>query len=383
MTPVAERRFDLDWLRIIAFGLLIFYHIGMFFVTWDWHVKSRHAGPLIEPLMLLSNPWRLSLLFLIAGVATRFMADKAGPSMRALIGQRSRRLLLPLVFGMLVIVPPQTYCEIVEKLGYAGSWLDFYIAYLSFYDGWRPGGQPLLVPTWNHLWFVPYLWAYTMLVLLARTALPGGIWPAMEAGLAGWLRGWRLLLLPWLLLAGLRIWLRPIFGQSHALVDDWYLHAAYGGVFLFGFLIARQPTIWAGIRALRWPALGLGLAGYGGLLLWRFGWQPAALVPLRDAAWALQQWGLILALLGFAQIWLNHDGPARRYLTEAVFPFYILHQTVIVLVGHGLRDAGLSAPAEMAVILGATALACWLGFALVRRLPWLRPFFGLRAASPR
>ena len=71
---MTERRYDLDWLRIGAFALLIFYHVGMFYVTWDWHVKSSHASPLIEPLMQLSSPWRLVLLFLISGVATRFMA---------------------------------------------------------------------------------------------------------------------------------------------------------------------------------------------------------------------------------------------------------------------------------------------------------------------
>ncbi|MBW8882071.1 MAG: acyltransferase, partial [Asticcacaulis sp.] len=67
----AHRRYDLDWLRLIAFGLLIFYHIGMFYVTWGWHVKSDHAGRAIEPLMRLVNPWRLDLLFFISGVATR------------------------------------------------------------------------------------------------------------------------------------------------------------------------------------------------------------------------------------------------------------------------------------------------------------------------
>ncbi len=67
--PAFPRRYDLDWLRIIAFGLLILYHSGMFYVTWGWHVKSVHAGPEAEWAMLLLNPWRLSLLFFISGVA--------------------------------------------------------------------------------------------------------------------------------------------------------------------------------------------------------------------------------------------------------------------------------------------------------------------------
>lgn len=67
-----QRRHDLDWLRVIAFGLLVLYHVGMYYVTWDWHVKSPTTHLMLEPLMLLSSPWRISLL-LISGVATAFM----------------------------------------------------------------------------------------------------------------------------------------------------------------------------------------------------------------------------------------------------------------------------------------------------------------------
>ena len=72
-----RRRYDLDWLRFIAFALLIFYHIGMFYVTWPYHVKSQYASTFAEPLMLIVNPWRLALLFFISGVAIRFATDRA------------------------------------------------------------------------------------------------------------------------------------------------------------------------------------------------------------------------------------------------------------------------------------------------------------------
>ena len=75
-TIPTTRRLDLDWIRIIAFALLIFYHIGMYYVTWDWHVKSPHQSDLIEPLMQLTSPWRLALLFLVSGAATSFIMAK-------------------------------------------------------------------------------------------------------------------------------------------------------------------------------------------------------------------------------------------------------------------------------------------------------------------
>jgi hypothetical protein len=75
---LGARRYDLDWVRIGAFMLLIFYHVGMYYVTWDWHVKSPHASNTIEPLMFLTNPWRLTLLFLVSGVATAYLFERQG-----------------------------------------------------------------------------------------------------------------------------------------------------------------------------------------------------------------------------------------------------------------------------------------------------------------
>ena len=125
----AERRIDLDWVRIAAFGLLIFYHVGMLYVSWGFHIKSAHRITALEPLMLVLNPWRLALLFLVSGVATRFMLRKyaLGPLLRS----RSARLLIPLVFGMLVIVPPQSYEQIVESSRLSGRFRRFLSAALS------------------------------------------------------------------------------------------------------------------------------------------------------------------------------------------------------------------------------------------------------------
>lgn len=367
------RRYDLDWLRIIAFGLLIFYHIGMFFVAWPWHVKSSHAGPGLQPLMLLTSPWRLALLFLIAGCATRFMADKMARGRMARL--RSLRLLLPLVFGMLVIVPPQTYAEIVEKLGYSDGVLAFYGKYIGFHDGWRVDGRPLIVPTWNHLWFVAYLWVYTMIVIALRPllhALPlRGVAAALRQPMA-------LLLVPPLLIGALRLLLRPVFGETHALVDDWYLHALYLSLFLFGYGIAKHEGIWLSLERLRWLALALAVTVYA-VMVWAVLTDSGGRV--RPFIWALDQWAWIVMLLGFARRHLNVDTPLRRYLTDAIFPFYILHQTIIVVLGHRISGLGLSAGSEAALLVGATVAGCWAGYEVVRWFGWLRPLFGLRPAA--
>lgn len=164
------RRHDLDWVRVLAFGLLVLYHVGMYYVTWDWHINSPAAGPALEPFMMLSSPWRLSLLFLVSGVATAFLLARARRDAAAangrvrFLGPRSWRLLVPLAFGMLVVVPPQSYYEVVEKLpgGYHDGYLAFWGRYLAGDGSFCRGDDCLVLPTWNHLWFVAYLWAYTV-----------------------------------------------------------------------------------------------------------------------------------------------------------------------------------------------------------------------------
>ena len=165
---LGPRRYDLDWVRIGAFMLLIFYHVGMYYVTWDFHVKSPHASSTIEPLMMLTSPWRLSLLFLVSGVATAYLLARAkGNFMRS----RSVRLLIPLLFGMAVIVPPQSYLEVVEKVSYKGSFAQFYRLYITGFHGFCRE-DCLIMPTWNHLWFVAYLWVYTLVLFAIVSAAP-------------------------------------------------------------------------------------------------------------------------------------------------------------------------------------------------------------------
>jgi surface polysaccharide O-acyltransferase-like enzyme/small basic protein len=372
-----ERRVDLDWLRIAAFSLLIFYHVGMFYVTWDFHVKSSRASEAIEPLMRLSNPWRLLLLFVISGVATRFMLDKMKPG--SFLAARMARLLIPLVFGMLVIVPPQTWFEIVEKLGYSASIPDFYVKYVTMSGDWRPGGEYLITPTWNHLWFVAYLLVYTVLVVPLGPLLKR-VPARLVAPLA---RGPAVVILPTLVLVILMVALRPLFGGTHALVDDWYLHSVYFSGFLFGYAVAKHERFFQSCEGMRWVTLGLAISAWVALEIFRATPIPAMSEPLRlligGALRDIQAWATIIAAFGFARRYLtNRDGPVRRYLTDAIFPFYIIHQTVIVIAGHHLDPLQLPVWIEAGLIIAITLASCWLGYEIVRRVPALRPLFGLK-----
>jgi glucan biosynthesis protein C len=377
-----QRRLDLDWIRIAAFGLLVLYHCGMYYVSWDWHVKSPHASETLEPLMMLSSPWRLSLLFLVSGVATAFLFAKRPAGF---LGGRSWRLLVPLVFGMLVIVTPQGYYEVVEKLpgGYHDGYLAFWGRYLAADDSFCRDGDCLDVPTWNHLWFVVYLWVYTVVAWALLRFAPRGMARSGD-WLAARLSGIGILLWPALLLAVARVALVGHFESTHALVDDWYNHAQYLPLFLLGILVATRDGVWDALRRQRWLALGLAAAGYAFIAWYFFGSgfddatpPPEALRMLQRAVWALFQWSVIAAILGFARGMVFRDTAALRYLREAVFPVYILHQTITVVVAHNLQPLGLQPLVEGPLLVLATFGLSFAGFELVRRVRVLRPLFGL------
>jgi Type II CAAX prenyl endopeptidase Rce1-like len=191
--------------------------------------------------------------------------------------------------------------------------------------------------------------------------------------------GRRLLVLPvaWIFVA--KFLLLPIFGETHALLDDPYAHAIYGFAFFFGFGLAKSASLFA-IADQQWRAL-LGVAACACAFM-------LALATVNNADWLINllevlarsvlAWTAILGLLGFARTCLHFDGPVSRYLSEAIFPFYIAHQTIIILVGYGLKQTGLGAGVEFAGILVTTLAGCWLTYEVARRMSWLRPFLGLK-----
>ncbi|MCL9983499.1 MAG: acyltransferase family protein [Erythrobacter sp.] len=370
------RQFGLDWLRIGAFALLILYHVGMFFVPWGWHVKSAEPVEWAVWPMLAINPWRLMLLFVISGVVSRTLLAKLAAPGAFAIG-RSTRLLVPLLAGMVIFVAPQPWFELRDQGLYHAGLMHFWLNDYFEFGGSR--GTPL--PTWNHLWFVAYLWAYTM-VLAALAALPATLRAWLQRAFDALFSGWRLAALPIAWLALVRLTLHPVFGETHALLDDPYAHAIYGFAFFFGVALVRSAATWNTIMA-NWRSL-LGLAALScGALLAVHGlsdnsapWETA-----RPLVRAVLAWSAILGLIGFAQTHLHHDGPVRRYLTEAIFPYYIAHQTIIVAAGFWLKQTEAGNELAFMVILLTTIFGCALTYELARRIDWLRPLLGLKRAG--
>jgi glucans biosynthesis protein C len=383
------RRTDLDWVRIGAFGLLIFYHIGVFYAPGPTAVGAISPRPLpwlVIPMVLV-NPWRLLVLFVVSGAATRFMSDKMRAG--ALLSSRSSRLLLPLVFGVLVVVPPQVFVQVVERCGFSGSYFSFWKAYLEADQHLCQFGPHLIVPTWNHLWFIAYLWAFTALLALVLSVAPS-VLTRLQHWLETVLSGSGLVLWPACWLALTWLFLQQRFPLSYAC-------AIYIPAFLFGYLTPKSNVIWMRMDGVRWRALMGALLSYCAMIGLAFlvlgdhdGWgaQMAAshrglrifeLRTMGAAVYGLDQWLWILAVFGIARHYLaNRDGPIRRYLTDAIFPFYIIHQTTIEVVAHYLAKERLPLGLEATLLVSATMASCIATYEIARRIGVLRPLLGLK-----
>jgi hypothetical protein len=366
----------MDWLRVGAFALLILYHVGMYFVPWDWHVKTANPDPHAAILMLATNSWRLALLFVVSGYASAAIFTRQ-PSPAGFMRARSARLLIPLVFAVIVVIPPQPWIELMVKHGYTASFGHFWL-----HDYFRFGAlEGIILPTWQHLWFVVYLWVYSM-VLALLMLLPAGVRARAARLCEAALTGPGILAVPIALMALRALVLFPGVDETHALVDDGAAHALYFPCFLFGVLLRGSSPLWHAIR--RWwrVAAVLAVAAYAvvALIEYRYpGETPLddTLTALFRAARAVQGWVMIVALIGIADRWLNRDAPIRTTLTEAVFPLYIAHQTIIVAVGWWLLPLALPNLAAFAILVVATAAGSWAFYLVGRSVPWLRPLIGL------
>ena len=377
MTKPAGRHYGMDWLRIGAFQLLILYHVGMAFVPWDFSVKmTPPIGWTIIP-MFLTNPWRLSLLFVVSGFASAALLDR-NASVGAFLRSRFARLGVPLLFGMVVIVTPQPWVELVTQHGYAHGF-----GYFLLHDYYRPQQiHGVFVPTYMHLWFVLYLFVYT-LVWGALLTLPKA-WIAAVKRLSE-----RVLAGPALLPVGIAAFflihnfVSPGWADTHLLVNDWSAHLDYLGAFLFGVLLRRSDAVRAAVG--RWWKV----AGVAAILGWSYlAWAELAFPGDTRMGYALgllyriarstEAWSAIVALVGLADMHWNRDSKWRPMLAEAVFPFYIIHQTLIVVVGYWLLSTPTGGLERFLILVAATAAGCWAFYLVGRTIEPLRPLIGLK-----
>lgn len=367
------REYGLDALRVGAFALLIGYHAAMYYVPWPWMVKSRQTSAWLTWVLTAVNLWRLPLLFFVAGGGTWFSLGRRGYA--AFTGERLRRLGLPLLFGMLVIVPPQIYVERVVAGERYGSYLEFWRTVLTLEP--YPRGNL----SWHHLWFLPYLLTYSLLLLPALAFLRSDAGRSLVDRLAGCCERPGVLYLLNVPVVVAALLLRPHWPRTDNLVSDWAGFTEFLLAFLLGVVICSS-TRFLDVLERRWREfLGVAVAMLVPVMVIRAGGFPAwattgEVTTVVDAYYAF---AVILGLVGWSRAHLDRDSPALRRANTAVYPFYIVHQTVTVLIGWALRDRGPSVWLGLPLLGAGTFLGSWAVYECVRRTRVTRVLFGMRA----
>ncbi|WP_067734898.1 acyltransferase family protein [Novosphingobium naphthalenivorans] len=379
----SQRHYGMDWLRIGAFVLLIFYHVGYSFTPWGYQTPTRGVVSWAEIPLLGLSPWRLSLLFAISGYASAALLAKDKGSTGAFFRSRLARLGIPLIFGLIVVVPPQPYMGLVNS-GYDHGYL-YYLVHDAF--SFRTVNREYL-PRTMHLWFVIYLLAYTMLLCAVRAVLPQGARDTIRHAAEKLLSGPLLLPLGIALIYGVREYVPYGWTDIHSLLDDRAAHLHYCGMFLFGFLLRQSEVLRLAI-ARQWKvAAVLAVAGFvwtaadTAIFPGNVPTPPEWRAPLCFSK-SVQSWSTVIALFGIADRYWNYDASWRTTLAEAVFPVYIAHQTVMVLVMYQIRDWGMTALPEFLVLITSVAVGSWLFYLIGREIGPLRPLIGLKRQRPQ
>jgi glucans biosynthesis protein C len=368
-----ERRYYLDWLRVILILLVFLFHVGRFFDEIWWHVKDNNRSKAVTTFVLLVSLWGMPFLFLVSGAATRFALLHI-PRARSYLTERFKRLMIPFLFGIIIIVPPQVYFERLQKGEFTGSYLQFFPHYfdgLYFFDGnfsWIG----------HHLWFLLVLFVISAMTLPLLLALQGDRGRPLVAGVAALCdrtESIHLLAIPVIII-------KMVFGTVG--ISDPFIYILF---FIFGYVLFSDSRLerlvaMSGQRALIMAIASSALYGTGYYLNF-FSISELSSFSLKNAAFqslaGINCWAWTVALLSIGMRYLNKNNQALKYANEAVMPFYVLHQTVIIFFGYYIIQLhiGMGKKYIFITLLSLFTTVCIYEL-IVKRFSFIRWLFGMR-----
>lgn len=374
VTSLGERPtrwYFLDWLRVIAIFLVFLFHCGRFFDHIWWHLKDSTSDLRFTIATLLLSQWGMPLFFLISGAAGSLSGRERRSGTRAIVGTRLRRLMVPFLFGVIVLVPPQVYFERLWTGEFRGSYLAFYPHY---FDGLYFFGGNF---SWfgHHLWFLLALFAVSIVTIPIIAALKRDDGPGRLAAVCDRIGS--------LLFFGAPVFALQFLLRGVGLVDP----LAFVLFYTYGAMIAAEPRFLASMQRTALPALSLAIASSGAYVM-VVALGIASLGDLSAYSWryALPQtlagisaWTWPHALVALGARYGNLNSRLLGFANEAVMPFYILHQTVIIGVGYYVTALSIGTVTKFAIISVASfVLTLGLYVLVIRPVPPVRVLFGMR-----
>jgi peptidoglycan/LPS O-acetylase OafA/YrhL len=377
-----ERRYDLDWLRVLAVLLLVYFHGAAIFYRGDlgeFYVTNGQPSPTLSFLILLVHQWHMPLFFFLSGAATWFSLEAR--SVQQYLKERCQRLFLPFVFGTLVLVPPQVYYHQLQTSGDYSSYFQFYP---HFFNGIRPMGNF----EWAHLWFLIYLFVFTIAALPIFLALKQAQQRLWYVNLSLKLQQSGALFYLALPLAVIEALFRPRWIGFQNLYDDWANVLLYFTYFIYGYVFTSERG-WNIIDRQKLVILGAAILGMSILsALWL-----TDSVPIRSyspgyilyqAFRGFNTWCWVVALLSLGRSHLNFNHPILRYANEASYPIYLLHQSIIVAIGFYVVNWDIDIFYKFFIISTFGLMFTLVVYELVvRRFNFIRFCFGLKPLAPK
>ena len=349
-----ERRYDIDWLRVIAIGLLLIYHIAIIFQPWAMFIGFIRSDELLEGLwkpMTMLNVWRIPLLFFVSGMGLYFAMRKR--NWWQLLLERAKRILLPFLFGIVAIAPLHMF--IFQK---------YYNLPLGYY------------PHAGHLWFLGNIFIYVLLLLPVFLYMKKWENGTFKKGLVKLMKNpvGPLLLSVFFSIEALLV--KPQLFAMYA--ETW--HGFFLGLlaFFFGFVfVYTGKSFWETVLRYRWLYLGLAVVLYG-IRYFVFATEaPGYLTAIESNCW-------IFGVFGFGYKYLNRPSHLLGYLSKAAYPIYIIHMFVLYAGAMLILPLQLPAVLKFVAITAFTGIVCFLLYEyILRRIVFLGPLFGMKWAGKK
>jgi glucan biosynthesis protein C len=371
-----NRLYYIDYIRVFAFLLLIFFHSALPFVNYNWEVKNEQKSGILLSIVLWFHQWRLPLLFFISGVGIYFSLKTRNILKFTL--ERFKRLFIPLVFAMLFTIPIQVYVEYLQKGRVTGNYFEFYPSVWNFVP--YPNGSL----TWSHMWFIVYLLTFILILIPLFSIMKIKIIEKYKDKFSNVLSNKYLVFLVFFIQYYNYYQFYLKYPEQGSLVEDWFVFNSSITYLILGYLLASSNQFWNNCE--RYRKISLSFAIITSTILFINYYLPNVLpkkegmdTQLYFLTDALQIWSIILSIIGFAKKYLNKPSNFLQYLNQAVFPFFIIHQTIIVALGYWIVQLKVSILTKYLLLSICSSIIIYTLYEyVIRRTKLTRFLYGMK-----
>ena len=362
-----QRLPELDWLRVILIFAVFIHHVCMPFNGDNWHIMNTESSKLLDDVMVYFEQFRLPTLFFISGVGAVILLSKI--SVKKFASDKLLRLLIPLIVGVLFVVPPQSYIENISQ-------------YESF---WQAYPSLALNLSTNHLWFIEYLIVFSLLAIPLNTFLNTKASTKVFKYIIKLTKFKGGLFLFVSLLIVIKISFSLFFPSDDNKIENLSSSSYYLFFFITGMIFVANKELWQRVCEHRLYHLIILLIST--VIFYGYYYSPDLSdylsLNVRWSIWWLVccfvSWSALLTILGYAQFYLNKTPQWLRLSNELIYPFYIFHQTVIVVIGFYVINWQTSILIKIISLLFLSLITtCGICLFIIKPFNLFRFLFGLK-----